>query len=370
MGYGFTIPNNQADHFGLGFNATVSTTIHEVKWRRRVKTLDGSERVKEVAEGPDDQAISEQHWLCLKQSLSQGDNADIRPHHEFSPQLLEHFSITIENRRERKGEGCHWAKSANSLTPSNFNRNKFHVMTSMIMLLEQSLHNIRANEDKLVLPKNDKQVQASIYRQGQLNIVESTLAELRGYLQNLLQMGPMNGVLQLNDILTLGPNRFAHDLRNLLLVALGTRDEKKIRELRGEECAFTMWFCGLYVIRDSIVATHDSPFVRRLASWLEFLKAQYDWQMSDMMPPYRDRQPPRVHLEDSDVIEIACSYVLAVRAAVMKHPNSIFASPIITERLMIWFIEIVREVGMRVPHPDSEGKEQNDELVLFLEERA
>ena len=370
MGYGFTIDDNQADVFGLGFNAAVSKTIHEIKWKRRIKALEGEEKIREEAKGYTSQEISEQHWLRLKPGLPLFDNAAILPRHEFSPQFLEHFSITLENRRERKRKRCDWAISADSLIPGTISRNKLHVLGATIMLLEKSSFSTRTNEDKLVLPKNDEQAQASIYRQGQLNIMETTLAELRSHLRDILRIGPMNGVLQLKHILTLGPKRFTHDLRNLLLVALGTRDEGKIRELRGDECAFTLWFCGVYVIRASIQAIHDSPFIKRLASWLEFLKTYYYWQLFDVVWSHGEQPSPDIHLQDSDLHDVASSYLMAIQTAVAKHPGSVYASPDITEQLMTWFIEIVREEGVRIPNPQSGGKEQNDELVLFLEENT
>ena len=313
-------------------------------------------------------SVSEQHWLHLKPNISLNDNTTSSLRHEFSPDFLEHFSIAVENRREKLMGGCPLAnKSESTLTSHRMSRNKLHVLTATVMLLERSLSEITANNDQLDKPTNTKQIHASVYRQGQIDILDGTLKEMRGLLNLLFKESPANGVVRLKHILTDGPKALVKDLRNLVLVALGTRSEGKIRERGGDECVFALWLCGLWVLRDRTKNDDGSPFDERLNPWLQFLERHYNLVSPESLASIEASQVSDAVTDIDDIAVIAASYLEAVRLTVEKHPGSLYNSPAITKALLVWCLRIIREEGVRFPNPIEEKDKEDDEYLLYLE---
>ena len=383
LGYGFCISDNTAKTFGLGFSYAVSKHVQGVK-RARYGGDDNSDALyaKNIKLN-DPSQISEQHWVRLKLATALGTKVTIQPIcHELSPHFLEHFSITLENRRERHqhdtGKMLYgWGSFQTQITfptASDLSRNRIHVLNALIMLLEKSRAEIRQHDHLLQgkKPTNSRQQDASIYRDGQLKILNGTLAELHQTLALTFAESPANGVLQLDHILTLGPDRLVKDLRSLLHVALGTRNPSKIRERGGVECAFTLWLCGLWTLHKTTGVNDETELGSRLSSWLEFLDQIY----SDL-PPRIDKigtfqsanqQCNGSTLDVAADSTVAGSYMTAIDTTVQKHPKSLYNDKAtITVPVLLWCLNIVREEGVRCANSNAQAEEEEDEYIIFLE---
>ena len=381
MGYGFCIADNPADTFGLGFSKAVSKRIKTTKSARqsdKASLLQDKEPLE-----ADDLQVAEQHWVRLKGSPMLGSKTNAEHlQHEFSLNFLKHFSIALENRREnrqhdRRKPSNGWSISQNAITFNDsidLSRNKFHVLNALIMFLEKSRAEIR-QYDILLLnqkPANQRQKDAATYRSGQLTILDGTLAELNQTLTTIFKDSPTNGVVQLQHILTHGPKMLVKDFRSLLHVAVGTRDAEKIRQRGGVECAFTLWLCSLWVLRQTTGLDDKTPLGSRLVLWLDFLNHTYGCPpLTQDEPSITPPQIPRTDGSASDAaadLMIAESYLEAIAATVEKHPKSLYSKKAtITLSLMIWCLNIVREEGIRCPNTNRKAAEEEDEYIIFLE---
>ncbi|KAL9103111.1 MAG: hypothetical protein Q9163_001822 [Psora crenata] len=383
MGYGFCIPNNMADTFGLGFSKAVSRHIQATKSARSGPPRGGESHNEDNMLSNDPSQVAEQHWVRLKPLILLEDKANERQfQHQFSPYFLEQFSIALENKREHVQHNTGSLPVAYGISQTEvqctavtgLSRNRFHVLNALIMLLERSRTEIRQH-DALLLgrkPANRRQQDAAIYRSHQLTILDGTLAELNYTLNIIMGDEIFNGVVRLEHILTLGPKLLVKDLRSLLHVALGTRDAKKIKERRGDECAFALWLCGLWILHRAGDVNDETALGSRLVSWLDFLDQTYG-----LPSPTLDEHPTNSGLGPlnngmafdpaSDSV-VAASYMEAIDATVEKHPRSLFKSKgNVTVPLLLWCLEVVRDEGVRIPQPSGTAIEQEDEYTLFLE---
>ncbi|KAL9124357.1 MAG: hypothetical protein Q9217_006307 [Psora testacea] len=383
IGYGFCIPNNAVETFGLGFSRAVSRHVQAVKRARRDKNEDSDSQKGEIILSDDSSQVAEQHWVRLKpMTPTEEKSSPGQTYHEFSPHFIEHFSIVLENRREHyqhnTGRGSSaWGSSQSEVTfgtSTDLSRNKFHVLNALIMLLEKSRAEIRQHDTLLLnkRPTNQRQRDAAIYRSNQLTILDDTLTELNQTLNAILRESLANGVLRLEHALTIGPKILVKDFRSLLHVALGTRDPQKIRQRGGDESAFTFWLCGLWVLHKTAGVDDGRPFGPQLASWLDFLGRTYDH------PPRTDDELPISQSPSLQAIgsasdptgdlSIARSYLKAIDVTIEKYPKSLYKNKaIITVPLMVWCLNIVREEVVRCPNLTSEGGEEEDEYIIFLE---
>ena len=395
MGYGFCLPNNAVETFGLGFSKSVSRNIEKVKNSRRAQLVHHSLLNGQEVEVDDPSQVAEQHWLRLRSPLSSEVSTIPAPfRHEFSPAFLEHFSIALENPREQQQQhdALHcfqaWDSSQQTVTChslTNLTRNKFHVLNSLIMLLEKSKARIQ-HHDKALLhkqPSNQRQQDAATYRFEQLKILTTTLAELTRTLKAAISNGPTNGILRLQHILTHSPKPLLKDFRNLLHTALGTRDAEKIKQRHGVECAFTLCLCGLCLLDRTDRLNDGSAFASQLKPWLRFLSQWYGDPASLPHPTSSGNgQPDRGEqgAERSDEAEVARSYLEAIRVAGEKHPKSLYrgdgaaGAASVSVAMLEWCLHVVREEGVRCPAREGKAaagatgdEDDDDEYVLFLD---
>ena len=420
IGYGFCIENNGNDWFGLGFSHAVTELIRTTEAARSLQEPSNTDKITEAnysqsLKSPKserkygfdessnqttevsatvnikhdnevqkstkshtdvsvDAIVSEQHSLCLLRTAgkSKGSTNDT---YQFSPEFLSHSSIALENLRERKGYRKDWAKGAHSFRISSDQtlcRNMLHVLASTTMLLEKSLLELEGyRRDQLDAPHNHRQRMALVYRQEQAHILGVTLESLHEDIQRVLsQERPIKRLIRLEDVLQHGPKSLLQHFRALIHTALGTRKSQNIRNGGGEECTFTLW---LYVIwyASQEGSLEDQPLdSNTLTTWMQFLQQTYGSPpLNDINQGDQDAGDADETLssEEDEVQATATSYQYAIQLNAEKHEKTHEPSSNVSVPFLAWCLNVVRQESIRVPIPNDNLEEEEDELVLFIE---
>jgi len=119
MGYGFCLPNNPADRFGLCFNQAMTTHIKETRAQRQ-----------SPQQGNDQDA----HWVRLTADQPLDPDHGCGPLYQFSPGFLEDFSIAVESDRERRMANTEWARFQKDFSGTGISRNMLQVLCLTIIL--------------------------------------------------------------------------------------------------------------------------------------------------------------------------------------------------------------------------------------------
>ena len=398
MGYGFSLSENIFDHYSLGFSPSIAAYIKATK-ARRLAEKPGSDAVRgqstmdfdnpqgrpktgtvgQVLESIDDFNVEE----TLKENIHW-----VRPlgndNYEFSPQFLENFSIAVENPREAyMADNCTASKTY--LSEHGMSRNKLHVISAIIMILQKGQREIRIHDMELPgAPQNNKQVDAARYRGNQLRILDAVLKSMCKFLKSFTTTDSSNDneseVVRLEHIFTTSPKDLLKDLRSILNAGLRTRDPMKIRERGGVDFAFTMWLCGLWIYSRSDPRREDEISPKYLR-WLRFLEINYPEPSEEST--HHQRPVHSVHAvqaewfdpvrssasgdTETDSCFIARSYLDAVRAATEKRPQSIYNDGRITVMRLEWCLSLIKCEGVWCPSMDQEEGEEDDDWVIYLE---
>lgn len=387
MGYGFSLPNNQADHFSIAFSPAISSYIlsmraHRSAMRCKAKTGgDDHDRINnedlrtkngqplESVDITETEAPAEHeiHWVST-----------LKSDYEFSPRFLADFAIAVENHRERvkvdndpPDSGQFWD------TP--LSRNKLHVICAVFMILQKGQAAIKKHDGDLPqCPQNVRQVDAARYRQSQLQILETVLSSLGGKLKSYVGFNTLSDtesvrIIRLEHTLMCSPTRMLKDFRNILKAGMRSRDPEKIRQRGGADFAFTVWLCGLRACLD------NADLEPRLVRWLHFLykvypenaqikqsneSAEIDTHSMDGTEWF---DPIRNNEAEGDLSLVVASYLDAIRVAVAKHSQSLYNDPKITAERLQWCLNVVRMEGVWCPNLQENGQEEEDEWMLFLD---
>ena len=367
ISYGFCLLDYPYDWFGLGFTGAVAEHIRTVKQRRTIlgQTLNGneSERYVSPTDGQtpnsfkDDTVVCEQHYLRLSQP--DPNIPDPTAPYAFSPDFLPHSSIALENARELAGQRIDWAKSLRAFDPESFQpicRNQLHVLASTIILLEKSLSDLQILDKSHPAGDiaNERQRLAIRFREGQRELLAPAVTTLRTGLRYILDQSPENGVLKLEYILTYFPNGMLKGYRDAVHTALGTRKANKIRGMGGEECAFTLWICGVWLLHTSHSLNEVTPLSTQVREWLPLLERFYG------------RPLEQGKADGDDICSTAASYYKALQLTITKHPDTFYRSGI-SIPLLAWCLNIIREECVQLPNPNVALEAEEVELVLFME---
>ena len=401
MGYGFSLSENISDHYSLGFSPSIAAYIKATKARRLAHNFDsdavhgqstmdldnpqGKPKIGTVRSGGkvlesiDDFSVEETleqniHWVRLLGNEN----------YEFSPQFLENFSIAVENPREIcMVDKCSASKTY--LSDHGMSRNKLHVISAIIMILQKGQREIRIHDKGLPeAPQNSKQVDAARYRGSQLIILDTVLNSMCKFLKSVTTTKSPNDnesrVVRLEHIFTTSSKDLLKDLRGILNAGLRTRDPMKIRERGGVDFAFTMWLCGLWLYSQSDPRREDEINLKYLR-WLHFLQINYPEPSEEST--YHQRPIDPVHAVQAEWFDpvrssasgdnetdsgfIARSYLDAVRAATEKRPQSIYNDGRITVMRLEWCLNVIKCEGVWCPSMDQEGGEEDDDWVIYLE---
>ena len=378
MGYGFSLPNNSADHFSIGFTPAIAAYLKTTKDRRSDSDFNSNTRERENLRQGKDQGTSI-HWVRIR---------DNQP--EFSPYFLEDFSIAIENTREHH-EADENDKKDLDLFNDSYTRNKLHVLCAVLMVLQKGQRGILKHSRELPkTARNPRQVDAARYRQTQMDILSQVLDKLCSKLRSLVRQD-IGGhrqlkIVRLDDLLMQTPKKLQRDFRDVLNAGLKTRDPIKIRKRGGTDFAFTVWLCGMLLqqqqaeIGQEQAARPDSTFEARCKRWHRFLHDKYPDEASLDVPDDHPNtamraeramwfDPVRNATSEADgeanTAATLTSYLDVVQVCVTKHPESLYNDAGVTKELLGWCHNVIRNEGVWIPNLQDE--EEDDDWVLYLE---
>lgn len=378
MGYGFSLPDNPADHFSIGFSPAIAAYIKVVRESRFVQNHKSEMEVEgNSSQGEMDESAI--HWVRIHEG---------KP--EFSPCFLEDLSIATENPRESRSADIPSQLGSNfSNVPHS--RNRLHMLCALLTIIRKGQASIRKyDRDLPEQPQNARQLDAARYRQSQLYILDHVLQSLNTILRPLINRTipwcENFRIARLENVLAESPKRLQKDLRGVLNAGLRTRDPSKIRERGGTDFAFTVWLFGLLVCyRQDITygqaALSEFPFHEYYLRWLSFLHDAYPSEEIRNSDPacysnsvleadraaWFDPVRKSVFEEDNtpDTATIAASYLDAIHIHIDKHPKSLYNVPERNTTHLTWCYSVVRNEGVWVPNlQDTEG---DDEWMLCLE---
>lgn len=340
-----------------------------------------------------DSMSQEMHWVSLNDDIPNVGKDDSNLAYRFSPCFLEMCSIAFANSREiAKSDFC--SSHSIEFTQIQVSRNKLHVMCAMTMMLQRQHVAITKHDGDLPpWPRNEKQFYAARYRRSQLRILhcvsESILGELKGMAGINSSKARDARVVRLEHILMESPAGLSTDYRAALNAGLGTRSAAKIRNNGWVQCAFTIWLCGLWLWNSKNLQRKlecsNSELPDKISRWLRFLRCAYgnppilefDESQSDRLKDGNEFEKSEFNLsidstslarQRDDKTAVVESYFAIIKAAVKKHPTSIFASPDVTVVFLMWCLDIIEAEGIMFPNLEGKIGDENDEFILFLED--
>lgn len=398
MGYGFSLPNNEADHFSIAFSPAISSYIRSVRARRSAMGSK-AEHGGDASNGAENEDLKMKNGQPMESvDITETEEpaekvihwvSTLKGDYEFSPCFLADFAIAVENHREH-GKVDNDPPDNGNFWDSPLSRNKLHVICAVFMILQKGQAAIKKHDEDLPqCPENVRQIDAARYRRSQLQILEKVLGSLGRSLKSYVGSNTSSDtksvrVIRLEDTLTSSPQRMLKDFRNVLKAGMRSRDPKKIRERGGTDFAFTVWLCGLWASQDMRheqegKAHADAELEPRFLLWLQFLSKAYpenaETKQSDGNPDTDTHgmdgtewfDPIRNKDAEGDLSLVIASYLDAIRVAVAKHPQSLYNNPKITAERLQWCLNIVRMEGVWYPNLQEDGQEEEDEWMLFLD---
>lgn len=313
-------------------------------------------------------------WIRLSSRRMKENVLNSQASCEFSPGFLSDMSIAFANKREIAHSDFHLHSSINFSSSAQSSRNILHVACAVTMILQRQQIAITKHDFELPLwPQNERQFHAARYRRNQLQTLNYGIDSLLSYLRELTELKkPAGGdvrTVRLKHILTDHSQDILTDFRAALNAGLGTRNAAKIRKNRWVECAFSLWLCGLWVhAHRGGVSCLSNPTCKTLR-WLNFLRRLYVFPI-EPGPHEGQSRIERDHDASEDIILLCESFMTVVRAAVKKNPRSLYADAGVTTARLAWCVNIIREEGIMCPNLDGKTGEDDDEYVLFLEDRT
>lgn len=305
---------------------------------------------------------------CMKENVSNSQASC-----EFSPGFLLDMSIAFANKREIVQSNFQLPSSVDFSTAQS-SRNELHVASAVTMILQRQQMAITKHDlDLPMWPQNERQFHAARYRRNQLQVLNYGIDSLLSYLRELTELKKTVGgdvkAVRLEHILTDNSQEILTDFRAALNAGLGTRNAAKIRKNRWVECAFSLWLCGLWVHshREGVSRLSDSTC--RMLRWLNFLHRVYRFT-TDLRPHERQFGMEGDHDASEDIPLLCESFMTVVEAAVKKNPRTLYGDSAVTAARLAWCLNIIREEGVMCPNLDGKTGEDDDEYVLFLEDKA
>lgn len=323
--------------------------------------------------GQSDLAHQEIQWIRLSSKCRQENILKSQALCEFSPGFLSDMSIAFSNKREIAHSDFQ-LRSSIDFSSDQTSRNKLHVACSITMILQRQQMAITKHDFDLPMwPQNEKQFHAARYRRNQLQILTYGIDSLLGYLRELTELKKPAGrdmrTVRLEHTLTDNSQEILTDFRATLNAGLGTRDAAKIKKNRWVECAFSLWLCGLWVHAHRRGASGLSNSTCKMLRWLNFLHRVYIFPIEPR--PHEQEAAIGGDHDTSEDIPLLCeSFMAVVEAAVKKNPRSLYGDSAVTTARLAWCLNIIREEGIMCPNLDGKTGEDDDEYVLFLEDRA
>ena len=235
-----------------------------------------------------------------------------------------------------------------------------HIARMIVTSLAPKLQKLQAVDLPPEGPSDAKQRQAAIYRNGQLEILQSLIAALRSFTRSLLKPASANGprFVTLEGLLELWGQRAQPqtllDFVGGIEAVSGTADVSALRQAGWEDDVLALAVCCIYLSAETIA---DGG-----------LNESNQWVL-EMLPSYIEPAAPNEATQDPDALARAES-LLELVATASQHVDS-QTSVWHDSR---WSAALIAEVGgkmlqfesmpIMVPKPDGRGEEAR--VVLYV----
>ncbi|KAK0250918.1 hypothetical protein B0A54_07844 [Friedmanniomyces endolithicus] len=237
----------------------------------------------------------------------------------------------------------------------------------------QKLQDVASHADD---PRNNKQRQAGIYRSGQIEIIQATIAGLRTFTRSLLKppMVPGPRFVTLEGLLQLWSHRASAETAIPFIAGIeavsGTADVDQLRQAGWEEDVMILLLCYIYLeatrpghSQRSTVSEHGD-----VATVLGLSHENGSWA-EEAVPEYVDLATPRTEKQDIGVLDHA-SGLMELVATVAGRPEA-GASMWDDDR---WCVLMIAELGGKMLRfdsltmmvPGSNGVGEEARLVVYL----
>ncbi|KAK5110786.1 hypothetical protein LTR85_000731 [Meristemomyces frigidus] len=261
-----------------------------------------------------------------------------------------------------------------------------HIARMLVQSLAPKLAKLQSVELR-VQPQNNKQRQASIYRQGQVRILESMITALRGFTRSLLKPpsapGPrfvtLEGLLALWSAKTAAAANVVVPFIAGVETCSGTADVGHLREAGWEEDVLVMLLCYVWldatakqqqlrtVEEDDVAPANakiDGDWVRQMLPEyvsISLLATDADMPDADEDPAWHTAPTPAEDLEH------ARSILDLVRQAAEAQPDSLWHDSRWSEQLVVAFGRMLQfeSMTMMAPKAEEHGREEA-RLVLYV----
>lgn len=284
--------------------------------------------------------------------------------------------MALRNKREKESPNL-FPLDRVDFSDTTMSHSKLKVMCVITMLLQKQHAEIVQYKSCLPQwPENTKQFHAERYRRGQLHILRAVNATLLDHLASLVGLKTPDlrdvRVVRLKHTLLESPQPLQADYRAVLNAGLGTRNAEKIKKRGYAQCAFALWVCGWWLLSTSAdVSSADGQEFHLPAGLLQWLRRDDVYKIMPCIKGTVDDQQPNGKSPDSasdaGSVEDVVSLRNMIRAAVIKHPKSLYNNPAVTQDRLLWCLHIVQEESAMAPNLEGEVGDANDELLLFLE---
>lgn len=376
MGYGFSLADNPADCCILAAarRSSAEKPGDENSIAGDEEVLDSMVRFEE--------ADRSTQWI-RRYNDAIDRNGAAGASYVFSPHFLQDTAVALRNKSEKAARTSCLVDQMDFAHP-RMSRNKLKVMCVVTMLLQKQHSDIVQYTSSLPgWPENEKQFHAARYRQGQLHILRAVNAALLDHLAGLVGLKAPHlrnvRVVRLEHTLTETPQPLLTDYRAVLNAGLGTRNPEKIKKRSYTEYALTLWLFGLWILRTSTTVRSEgelgSSFSNGMLQWLRLIGDVYE-KSPCPESTFNACQPtgnsPAIAW-DVESVQLVLSLLDMIRAAVSKHPMSLYNNAALTQERLLWCLNIVREESVMAPNlerefnHEGESGDANDELLLFLE---
>ena len=396
LGYGFCVPQNLWDRFALAFKPP-PPSIQDKLRQTHPELFDSNGWVSSAGT----------FYLPGPKYLAQR-----YQHHPFSfwntlpPTLIELLFHIVTRER---GKDVSLVSLKQYLISNGACSDIYAISRQLLEQLQPMLARIMlSRHDHIHEPTNKFQVNAQMYRDGQIRILESVIGELKAfvhsirpvpnYLQSPSRTGACSLLLTLPETLAIWAQAFPSAHQSFLLGvqrSANTSDVHTLQQAGWEEDIWVLWMCWLLVMdkRGDIKITETEGHVDEtdtkalVGGWMNWLRGSY---LSGILERVRSgalsSDDPRTRFEalrdvdlgnERDMAETALSdlqdhlhdLIGIVRTAAASAPDSLWGDTMWSEDLIaVWGLRITKYecVEMSLFQDGSGGSDSEEGLVMYL----
>ena len=351
MGYGFSIPYNEADAFTLALSMPSCIEKMENISPAELENSAVFENPLDTPSRDDTQGLSpETYYIRYDPEASLGVSS-------HNSDILVALTSKLANSRELQNFRTALASVRDASSSSHI---KTTVACQFLTELRHQLSKITRHDEELpIVPQSMRQIHAAIYRRSQKRIIHDVIT----FLENLLErtIYHEHRAVNLKVVLEQSLLSFRSQFRAAIHHSLRTRNPEKLREGGYQDLVFTIWVCTLWMcchVDEEVRFSPDTKasFMNHLKPWFRFLRQTYG------------PGDGTANHSDAECRDIVSSYLPIITSYAAQSPESIYANPGWTVDFLQWGFKIVQEEGFHCPALAGSRGEQTG-YMLFLEGR-